>query len=521
MYRYVVIDDETLIRKAIVKKISSLGLPLAWVGEAEDGEEGLALVARELPDIVLTDMRMPVMDGVSFLQAVTDRRSEAQLIVVSGYSDFEYTREAISSSVSGYILKPFDNEELHQALARAIDRIEENRLNRKNAMGIELELDLVRFSTWLCRQTDDEGAPRPESYSSLPLRSLLKAGSFAVAVLLEPIATGNETNARNSENSAMLPEGCLRFPHPDMPGVFLLVCSDASAGRQAAAAKINACLSERARRDGIVAAVSGECDSVQSLTRAYRSALSLLETRPFGRMAGLHRLPQDYGNPGEPAAHGAEWRWALMDDFLYEMEEGNEAQATRLAEDLFLVFRNDESFTLRAVKRICRTLYHRIVEQLGAVHRISPDARLELLPLLSHELDADALERHFLQFVREAVGLVPSKTAKAAGLSQQIRQYIDRNYAQQLTLEEVADRFYLHPVYLSVMFKEKSGETFQDYLRRIRMERAKHLLLTTKYRIDRISVLIGYENTKYFYKVFKKETGFTPADYRQRQLGGV
>ncbi|MFB9274823.1 response regulator [Cohnella cellulosilytica] len=506
MYRYVVIDDEALIRKAIIKKISSLELPLAWVGEADDGEEGLMLVEREKPDIVLTDMRMPVMDGVQFLQAVTEKRSEAQLIVISGYSDFEYTREAIVSSAAGYILKPFDDAELRQALAKAIERIEQTRLNRRNATGIELELDLVRFAAWLCRSSDDEAALRTEAYSSEPMRSLLSAASYAVAVRVGPAA-----------DAVKLPDGCVRFAHPDMRGTTVLVCSDAAAGRQAASSKLYACLAGEA---GGFAAVSGECASVQGLPAAYRDALSLLESLPFGRMAGLHRATADRAEAGKDQDAGAEWRWPRIEDFLYELEEGSEARAVRLAEELFAEFRGSESFTMQRVRKICRTLYHRVVEHLGAVHRISPDAGLETLQLLGYEPDAGALERHFLQFVRDTVAQVPSRTAKGAELSQQIRHYIDRHFAQQLTLEEVADRFFLHPVYLSVMFKEKTGETFQDYLRRIRMERAKQLLLTTKYRIDRISVMIGYENTKYFYKVFKKETGFTPADFRQRQLGG-
>ncbi|OXS57563.1 hypothetical protein B1A99_16000 [Cohnella sp. CIP 111063] len=505
MYRYVVIDDEALIRKAIIKKISSLDLPLAWVGEAEDGEEGLALVEREKPDIVLTDMRMPVMDGVQFLQAVTEKRSEAQLIVISGYSDFEYTREAIVSSAAGYILKPFDDAELRQALAKAIERIEQTRLNRRNATGIELELDLVRFAAWLCRSTDDEASPRAEAYSSDPMRGLLSAASFAAAV-----------GVGSAAGAVKLPDDCVKFAHPDMPGTTVLVCSDAAAGRQAASSKLHACLAGEAN---VFAAVSSECSSVQGLPRAYRGALSLLESLPFGRMAGVHRVTNERIGNGKEQEAGEEWRWPRIEDFLYELEEGNESRAARLAEELFAEFRGSEGFTMQRVRKICRTLYHRVVEHLGAVHRISPDSGLETLPLLSYEPDARALEKHFLQFVRDTVAQVPSRTAKGAELSQQIRHYIDRHYAQQLTLEEVADRFFLHPVYLSVMFKEKTGETFQDYLRRIRMERAKHLLLTTKYRIDRISVMIGYENTKYFYKVFKKETGFTPADFRQRQLG--
>ena len=533
MYRYVVIDDEALIRKAIVKKISSLELPLAWVGEAEDGEEGLALVERERPDIVLTDMRMPVMDGVSFLQAVTERRAEAQLIVVSGYSDFEYTREAITSSVSGYILKPFDDAELRQALGKAIERIEQIRLTRRNAMEIEFELDLVRFSAWLCRQAEDESAPFPwpEAYSSEPLRRLLAAGSYVVAVLLEPSAgqadgLSRSANGTAATTAASVPEGCARFPHPDLPGVRVLVCSDPAAGRQAAAAKMNAWLADLAKRSDPIVAVSEECDAALRLPRALREALALLEERPFGATSGVFRPATGRGHAGgtaagtEPAGGSGEWQWSRIEDFLYEIEEGNEAQASRLAEELFAGFRSDAGFTLRSVKRICRALYHRVVERLGAAHRMAPDTRFETLPLLGQEADSGALERHFLRFAREAAGLSPARTAKTGDLAQQIKQFIDRSYAQPLTLEEVADRFFLHPVYLSMMFKEKTGETFQDYLRRVRMERAKHLLVTTKYRIDRISVMIGYENTKYFYKVFKKETGFTPADYRQRQSEG-
>ncbi|MFD2117994.1 response regulator [Paenibacillus yanchengensis] len=134
MYSYIVIDDEALIRKNIIKKISKLNLPLAWVGEAEDGEEGLELINSKTPDIVLTDMRMPEVDGVTLLKTLTSLSLDTQIIVISGYSDFEYTKEAISANVAGYILKPFDNTELYDVLSKVITKLESNHAKQKNKL---------------------------------------------------------------------------------------------------------------------------------------------------------------------------------------------------------------------------------------------------------------------------------------------------------------------------------------------------------------------------------------------------
>ncbi|WP_185602074.1 helix-turn-helix transcriptional regulator, partial [Paenibacillus sp. 598K] len=237
----------------------------------------------------------------------------------------------------------------------------------------------------------------------------------------------------------------------------------------------------------------------------------LLERRPFGQQSGLLELDGARLGP-------AEWRWGRRDDLLCEVEQGRLQQAASLCEALFVALRQPEGATFAQARAYCAELAADIEDRRPMVEGEEraperPD-RVEAIRQATGETE---LMGQLAELVRETVEQVLAGTMTAAGQIGQIRHYIDQRYDQPIRLEEVAERFYLHPVYLSMVFKESVGETFQDYLKRLRMERAKELLATTRYRIDRIAALVGYDNAKYFYKVFKKETDFTPADFRRRQ----
>uniref|UniRef100_UPI00356593DF response regulator n=1 Tax=Cohnella sp. TaxID=1883426 RepID=UPI00356593DF len=129
MYKYIVVDDEVLIRRGMLKKIraADFGDRLEFAGEANNGEDALALLGSADPDIVITDMRMPEMDGKLLLQTLQTNYPSKKIIVVSGYSDYEYMKEAISAKVVGYLLKPFSRDEIRETLTKAIDLLDAER----------------------------------------------------------------------------------------------------------------------------------------------------------------------------------------------------------------------------------------------------------------------------------------------------------------------------------------------------------------------------------------------------------
>ncbi|MFD2117993.1 helix-turn-helix domain-containing protein [Paenibacillus yanchengensis] len=139
------------------------------------------------------------------------------------------------------------------------------------------------------------------------------------------------------------------------------------------------------------------------------------------------------------------------------------------------------------------------------------------MALMLQSLDADTLQQTFTTWILEHIGSTPSSAKRE--LVEQIKHYIDIRFNQSLTLEEIAERVFLHSSYASTLFKEKTGITFQDYLKKVRLDHAKRLLENTTYRIERIASMTGYDNVKYFYRLFKNETGETPSAYRDSCRG--
>lgn len=120
-YKFIVIEDEPLIRKNIIKKIESLGLPLVYLGEASNGVDGILLVEKEVPNIIITDIRMPQCDGLEVIKYVNRKYPDTKIIILSGYDEFSYAKEAMRHNVHNYILKPIRTEELRETLVEIVN----------------------------------------------------------------------------------------------------------------------------------------------------------------------------------------------------------------------------------------------------------------------------------------------------------------------------------------------------------------------------------------------------------------
>ena len=130
-YKYLVVEDESLIRKNLIKKITALDLPLTLIGEAANGMEAIVKVEKDCPDLVITDIRMPVMDGLQMIEKLHDMNLNTRAVILSGYSEFEYAKKAIYYGVEDYLLKPLAAEDIVDVLERIEKKMEEE--EQKNA----------------------------------------------------------------------------------------------------------------------------------------------------------------------------------------------------------------------------------------------------------------------------------------------------------------------------------------------------------------------------------------------------
>lgn len=125
MYTYLIIDDEELIRKGTIKKLSAMEDQVTCIGEAENGQDGIEKIKELHPDIVVLDMQMPIMDGTRLLPYLAENYPNLPLIVISGYRDFDYIKQAISAQAIDYVLKPFGKEAIQKCMSDALKRLED------------------------------------------------------------------------------------------------------------------------------------------------------------------------------------------------------------------------------------------------------------------------------------------------------------------------------------------------------------------------------------------------------------
>lgn len=135
MYRLLIVEDEDWIRRGIVECIDWLALDMELAGEAENGERALNILDNQPVDIIITDMKMPVCDGRGLLQGIEEKKYDCEVIVLSEYTDFEYTRQAIHAHVAEYLLKPIDPQQLNDILLTVIKRLAEKRLLHTSDRG--------------------------------------------------------------------------------------------------------------------------------------------------------------------------------------------------------------------------------------------------------------------------------------------------------------------------------------------------------------------------------------------------
>lgn len=363
MYDVLIIDDEPWARKVIIKlgQFESHGLQV--IGEAEDGNQGLDMIEEYKPDLVITDMRMPGLDGVGLLKTISEKYPEVIIIAMSGYNDFIYLKQAIRSGVIEYLLKPVEPGELKQALERSVCHLEDKHRNVIEGFGmLHLFSDQKMMNAYLDY--------RRKVYEHLVSRS----------------------------------EVAIKNDFQDMSAFFM------------------------------------DCE------------------------AGLKE----------------ELASKIMHDFTNLLEEHIVKNGLALAAIL-----GDEHS-------------HSIMDSQG--------------------LKADEVFNHLSDLYIMALKTVDETKKKKRHLDiGEIQEYIDHHYAESISLESIANAFYVSKEHLSRSFKQKTGTTINDYLVMQRMDKAKSLLKESQVSIKDVAAMTGYCDLAYFYRVFKKYTGIAPGEYKRQE----
>jgi two-component system response regulator YesN len=511
-----VIDDEHLVRKGLIKKIQSFGQELLLLGEAANGEDALQLIEDTDPELILTDMRMPVMDGKSLLRVMQDQYPQKKIIVISGHSDFEYMQEAISAKVVSYVLKPFSREEIHQALRKAIDSLASDDSLRQQAARSRSEHESMVYQLDLQKLLHlilEDCKSKPALFNSDQMGRFAAAGFYVLLTLysserldpeLLPVSIGGDY---------------LLVPHPVNDHLLFAVfasygCSAHKGTDIAFAAAYADTLLEPLRAipyNKVFAGLSTAKCSLAELHEAQQECLIAMNSKGI----------MDYGSVFIYNAEEYQAEMPLWDktsELMFHLESGHAGKVREYVTDFFTFYMQQPNATLSGLKAHCRELALEIKQLLG--HRLpdtAPQATSSSMEaVLNASFDSEDIRGYFTTVLPDLADLLKESTPYSSpNVIDNVKVYLHRNYLQDLTLEKVSSLFFMNASYLSYLFKEKTGENFTDFINKLRIEQAKILLRTTENKVYVIAGALGFDNEKYFFRLFKKNTGLTPEAFRR------
>ncbi|MFB5675239.1 response regulator [Paenibacillus terreus] len=524
MYRVLIVDDEPEIRQGLKLKINWEQLGLTIAGEARNGAEAMEKLATEAFDIVITDMNMPLMNGVSLLKACREQHPELRLLIITGYEDIHYAKAAVRHQARDYLLKPVARTELTEALTRLCQELDAERVEQDQASIMQWRMSQYymemkeHFIVHLVKEKLGQERDMLERARLFRLDDWdARAVRFLTAGLRE------RSSGQDGQESVRTPEK-LRLP-------FELVCRE-NVNTYAEAA----CVFRDPNFPGLMHIVSTLDDKqLASLTcMLKRSVFSYIGYEPF---VGIGHSVVGFKQWGEGYL-SALLTWNLSDRGMPEAPRGAAEGQAALSEDTVKILRSylqrgelssfEEAMwrELAEALDISRSRFIKVIfqlylmlETLAHASRVHLDGseKLWLRPEMVLGLESVRKAATFLQRIAAHVveGQPSAEGRGEPSLMEAVQHYIDDNYMYDLNLTMISERFNYNPSYFSEMFKAKAGKTFIQYLTDIRMVHATRLLKETKLGLWEIAELTGFSNASYFSTKFKRMYGMNPSEYRQ------
>lgn len=501
--KILIVDDEDYTREGLLEGIDWKELGVEEVMQARNGMEALNLSKWFKPDIVLTDIRMPKLDGMEFAREMVRMNSFCKIIFMSGYMEVEYLKNAIQLSAVDYIEKPIDIRIVQEAVKKAAGEIQERKRNLTISENVK-ELKQQKLANLLIlKENNDKAVTELVKEVGFPSK-----GSYVCLEAYMKVKQDNPETLIGKIQDFFLKKGFEVLCDCEKGEKYFIILSYKKADRYRLGSLYQSFLETFPE---IVLGIGFETENVRNIYNSYQTAELALNLSFYDESSRLFHVDDEIliHRSIDPGVFG-EFMGVLKEEPL-ELAHWNK----KLFEDLKLhkYFRKEQVQTLLVslIMEIFRSypeLFHSYTEfkSLGDIGT------------LVHEFDYLSEIKGFME---DLISKLEEKYLKVSRYSRIIKgamDYIAQNYSNpDLSVVEIASYLNFTATYLNVLFKQEIKVTLKQYLSNYRLEKAKRMLESDFNKITDIAEKCGYANANYFAKVFKEMTGMTPVEYRNRK----
>ncbi len=525
-YKAFFVEDEIVTREGIRDKVDWQGAGFEFCGEAPDGEMALPLLQAAQPDLLITDIKMPFMDGLELCKIVRERMPRVKIVILSGHDEFEYAQKAINLGVTEYLLKPVTAQDLDRVLHRIAAQIDSERREQEDLEKLKSQVEENRtvLRERLLLNLVMGAVSSAEAIEKGHLLGLdLVAGCYLVMVIrIEPRGAADSFDYHEYQRVQHALADPLEHHldvlliKKDMEELVLIVKGSSPEVLHERKTRLLQVIQQQTQTAG--GSVTIGCGTAKHrITDIYQSFVEALMEAQGAGSRDTAPLSSNIGKAdllkiNKPAVESY-LRCGVKEDFP----------------DLFDTFIRPlceaalQSYLVKnyIVMDIALAAARFVADLGGNVDQVVPV--LDNMEATLAEITTVEQFRNQLQGI--LIGALTYRDSQANhqhGLMlQQVHDYIDQHYMDaDLSLNEVAGQVNLSPSHFSTVFSQETGQTFKEYLTEVRIKRAKELLRSSTLRSFEISYQIGYSDPHYFSYVFRKHTGLSPKEYRLQTQPG-
>lgn len=501
MLKVMLVDDERLIIEGLKSIIDWRTLGLEVVQTANNGQEAIEKFKENSVDIVVTDINMPKVTGIELLANLKKINDNVKFVVLSGYDEFSYAKSAIELGVKSYILKPVNEDELENVLKSIVEELsmkskKEEKLLIRNSKMIEFLKGKVKLEDIL--EFKDVININFESDFYLVSNIILKMDQSdenidKVIKIIKRYEDGNCEFIKNNNNIIMIKSLAKNLEKNILEEYFLAIKDS---------------ISDELDLESFIT-VGSIVHKIENIDKSYKESSSIkkyLLTYGYGNII----FKEDMSSVEEENK-----------TFREEIEKINklivEKKSEKLKQYIAQIF-EDEKLTPKNIYDLSikiLILSEDILDEFKLSNNYSRESLSSIIVDLCNENTRDNIKNFLLREIEDFMKVIGDNTNKYSPVVQQVVNIINEEYKEELSLKTLSAKYNINSSYLGQIFSKEVGYSFSEYLNKVKNTKAKELILTTNMKINNIAKEVGYTDTSYFYRKFKKYYGVCPSTLRE------
>jgi Response regulator containing CheY-like receiver domain and AraC-type DNA-binding domain len=512
-----IVDDEKITRDGILQNINWKKIGINSVYQADDGMNGLLMAKKHKPEIILSDVRMPRMNGIEMANKIRDILPDSSIIFMSGYSDKEYLKAAIRLKAISYVEKPISPKEVAEAVAEAVVQVKtalqtqhSNELYIRNASN-KLALDLTYSK-------QSEAFSYAEQFAKINIA--INSSTMYTTLIIKSITHLSDMNAQqlnqfylDSDNYLAVLNLKSIFTTKQDCYIILHLLSAERLG-QKKLDQIGKSLSESLlSQTKLFVSIGKTVTEAEKIYDSYNSAVILLENSFFHEYNSILQYQEETPAPNINLD-------SMVAGFKETLDNKDMESSLQFIEELYLSLKRSHSILVSIVKNTYYKMLAAIMDTSGKLH-LQLALSTENFDTLLDDVSKCSNLSDLNDLLKEKTTMFYSSLQTGYNTENSIifliKEYIAKNYRnEQLSVKDISEHVYLSFSYVCTVFKTETGKTLNQFITEFRIEKAKSLLSDPRYKITDIASKVGYSDSNYFGKLFKKMEGLSPSEFREK-----